>query len=205
MFEVTDTVHGFGKRPHFTPEEIDMQCQNIIFDFLREKYSKINFPISTDDLTILIERYVEDLDMYYEFDDLGQEKIEGVTLFSKNTKPSVCICGELANKDNYENRLRTTLTHELGHVVLHNFIIQIRGKFDQKCKRSNIENPGPKDWMEWQASYASGAFLMPIADLRRFVLSIGDKNRNEIIAKVSERYHVSLDAARVRLEQKKLL
>ncbi len=205
MIEVTDTVHGFKKRPHYTEVELDTECQYIIFTFLRKKYSKVEFPISTEDLKTLIEEFTNDLDLYTKFEQKEGEKIEGVTLFTKNEKPSVCISEDLTLSENYENRLRTTLAHELGHVIFHNFIIQIKGKFEQECRRESILNSAKKDWMEWQASYASGAFLMPFAHLNIFVRSIKSKTREEIIRRVASEYKVSQDAARVRLEQKKLI
>jgi Zn-dependent peptidase ImmA (M78 family) len=205
MIEVTDTVHGFKKRPHYTEVELDTECQDIIFTFLRKKYNKVEFPISTEDLKTLIEEFTNDLDLYTKFEQKEGEKIEGVTLFTKNEKPSVCISEDLTLRENYENRLRTTLAHELGHVIFHNFIIQIKGKFEQECRRENILNLAKKDWMEWQASYASGAFLMPFAHLNIFVRSIKSETREEIIRRVALEYKVSQDAARVRLEQKKLI
>jgi len=38
--------------------------EQIVVDFLTAQHHKIQFPITTDDLTILIERDAEDLDPY---------------------------------------------------------------------------------------------------------------------------------------------
>jgi len=53
-----------SERPHYEPRELDSIFEKIVTDFLRKKYGKIEFPISTDDLTTLIEAHVADLDQY---------------------------------------------------------------------------------------------------------------------------------------------
>lgn len=52
---VPDKTGRFGRRPHYQPEEIDAQCERLIQKFLSKKYGKVEFPILTDDLTILVE------------------------------------------------------------------------------------------------------------------------------------------------------
>jgi hypothetical protein len=67
------------------------------------------------------------------------------------------------------------------------------------------------DWLEWQAGYASGAFLMPIGAIRRVVgavleasnaygaIELGSPVGRELIRRVQSSFQVSADAARVRL------
>jgi len=102
--------------PHYLPEELDEECERIIMEFLKQKYGSADFPIGTDDLTVLIEQKA-DLDSYA---DLSHEEgdVEGVTEFTPGQRPVVKIADRL-NVPNMENRLRTTLTHEWGHVHLH--------------------------------------------------------------------------------------
>ena len=87
--------------------------------FFNKKYGKVEFPIKTDDLTVLIEEKA-DLDSYA---DLSGEpgEVEGVTEFMPRQRPVVKIPSAL-NATNMENRLRTTLTHEWGHVHFHQFM-----------------------------------------------------------------------------------
>jgi hypothetical protein len=71
--------------------------------------------------------------------------------------------------------------------------------------------------MEWQAGYASGAYLMPISPLRALIQGYRDETGSlavitedslpaaELIARVQEGFAVSADAARVRLLQKKYI
>lgn len=49
---VTDRTGRFVKRPHYDPTELDQECERIICKFLLQKHKKVEFPITTSDLTI---------------------------------------------------------------------------------------------------------------------------------------------------------
>ena len=77
-----------------------------------------------------------------------------------------------------ENRLRSTLAHEYGHVVFHGFLwaLDIGGRKPgtrrtqyRRCRRSRVIASPQSDWMEWQAGYAGGAILMPVTPVRDLV------------------------------------
>ncbi len=59
---VSDSTGRFAKRPHYSPEQLDSECERVISEFLQGRYGRVAFPIGTDDLTVLLERDVEDLD-----------------------------------------------------------------------------------------------------------------------------------------------
>ena len=86
---VKDKTGRFSQRPHYLPDEIDDECERIIRAFLTKKYGKVEFPIKTDDLTVLIEEKA-DLDSYA---DLSGEpgEVEGVTEFTPRKRPVVRI------------------------------------------------------------------------------------------------------------------
>src|SRR4029077_8999092 len=82
------------------------------------------------------------------------------------------ISNRLSEDSRMENRLRTTLTHEYGHVKFHSPLWEadsatadLFGKRPERmsisCKRENIVGATEYDWMEWQAGYVCGAVLMP--------------------------------------------
>jgi Zn-dependent peptidase ImmA (M78 family) len=173
-----------------------------------------------------LENEVEDLDLYADLSGYGND-IEGMTEFLPYKKPSVKITRELSEEGYRENRLRTTLTHEFGHVKFHNFLwffqqdkLFSTDDYERKpkanngaiiCKRETILNASEVDWMEWQAGYASGAFLMPITPLTDIIrsfypsiqaLSVASPSSpagGKLISLVKEKFQVSEDAARVRL------
>jgi hypothetical protein len=92
--------------------------ERAVVSFLKKKYGVADFPVTTDDLTALIEQDVSDLDQYADMTPYGTG-VEGMTEFMRGKKPIVRI-SETVHK--VENRLRTTLTHEYGHVLLHAYL-----------------------------------------------------------------------------------
>jgi hypothetical protein len=213
---VRDTVHGFAERPHYEGRELDNMFEKIVVDFLRQKRGKISFPIDTDDLKSLIERDVSDLDQYADLSKFGPG-VEGLTEFPRAGKPKVLVS---ADAHKIENRLRTTLTHEYGHVRLHGYLFASSDRRlgvgpSQKanaiyCKRDTIISAGKSDWMEWQAGYACGAILMPRGFVEREVKSLcavgspgsvssGSPVASMLISKIAQVFSVSRDASRVRL------
>ena len=118
---VPDKTGRFSHRPHFKPGELDRECENIITSFLKTRHGAAAFPVSTDDLTVLIERDTESLDLYADLAEYGSD-VEGLTQFQPGRKPIVKIEQRLAADERYSNRLRTTLAHEYGHVKFHAYL-----------------------------------------------------------------------------------
>ena len=230
MIWVDDKTGRFKKRPHYSQEELDVECEKIVQTFLNKKYGKYKLPISTDDLAILIEQETEDFDSFCDLSEEGED-VEGITYFTKNGKPTVKISTQL-QQPFLENRLRTTLTHEFFHVKFHDFLYQIENPpslFDQtgsdvsvepahKCKRNDIINAPQNDWMEWQAGYGCGAFLIPASELQKVVTSVrgslnlafetiyaNSSSGKTLISEVVSRFQTSKEAAKVRLLQKQYL
>src|SRR5437773_3390031 len=95
MKYVPDRSGRFQRRPHYEPRELDDECEHIIGEFLRRKYGCIKFPITTDDLTCLVEQDADDLDLYADLSNEGPD-IQGVTDFYPKGKPRVRIARELS-------------------------------------------------------------------------------------------------------------
>lgn len=224
---VKDKTGRFAQRPHYLPEELDIECETMVSAFLLERHGRVQYPVSTDDLTVLIETQVSDLDLY---SDLSAEEgeVEGVTDFFPGKRPKVRIAKHLSENEWMANRFRTTLTHELGHVKFHAFMFDAPRSgllfepasllVTNKCKRDNMLEARQTDWMEWQAGFACGAFLMPSTVLTQTVCEFFDRLGSptmtmqpsstegpSLIATITERFSVSRDAARVRLLQKRIL
>src|SRR5467141_3222258 len=100
--------------------------------------------------------------------DKGDE-IEGETEFLPGRRPRVRFSRDISGRPEFENRHRTTLTHEFGHVRFHDFMFQMRVgdslfsttaiHISAKCNRTSIIGASQQDWMEWQAGYVCGAIL----------------------------------------------
>jgi len=179
-----------------------------------ETYGQELTPLPTDVLTQLLERYTSILNLYAELND----GINGVTtMFGSERLPRVDIAAELSRQWFRENRLRTTLAHELAHVLLHSPLwraqcLAERQKGEtliaQACRREAVEDNAPRsDRIEWQAGYICGALLMPMRRIdllvARFlstqpgspVLVAGSADAEELV----ERVTIGFLAARVRL------
>jgi hypothetical protein len=191
-----------------------------------EQYGGLLLPIPTDAITKLIERDASDLDLYADLLDEGWE-IQGITDFYPSDKPRVRIAKELSEQEWRAHRLRTTLSHEYGHVKLHAPLCdpQFTGTTVQqsmfvelpvsappaRCNREVILHASKADWMEWQAGYVCGALLMPLILVRRVVsdfleryrlygaICVGSPQAAELQSVHSEMFDFSEDAARVRL------
>jgi IrrE N-terminal-like domain len=220
MRYVRDATGRFPQRPHYDPRELDQESERIVTGFMNESCGGFVLPIPTDVLTKLIERDAADLDLYADLAKEGPE-VQGVTDFFPNRKPNVRIASELSAASS-ENRLRTTLTHEYGHVRFHDFLWQVGAQNPTmheklarqptpKCKRDNLIDAPKVDWMEWQAGYVSGAILMPRSHVTALVgtfcdaqkvyapLIDGSRPAVALVALAAKTFGVSTEAARVRL------
>ena len=131
---IRDNTGRFSQRPFYEAHELDFECETLVTTFLQNKCGKVSYPLSTEDLTILIEQNTSDLDLYADLKQEGDE-VEGMTLFLRKNKPRVLIDQRLSNQPNRENRLRTTLSHELGHVKFHSFLVS-----DQQLSLFNTDD-----------------------------------------------------------------
>ena len=159
----------------------------------------------------MIEAEADDFDMYADLPE-GQD---GYTDFFFDRKPRVLIAKRLSDP-RYENRLRTTLGHEYGHVWFHaplwrNSAADHPAEPRWTCHRDRIVHAPQSDWMEFQAAYIGGALLMPASDVKSWTGEIAMREAKEppvsadsdlgraMIERLIRRCRVSEQAARVRL------
>jgi len=225
---VYDSLNRFSQRPWYEREEMDKLCQNIIYDFLRSRNCEIVFPISTGDLTVLVEQHTSDLDHAADLSMRGPG-IEGVTDFVIGAKPVVLIDKKLSMSDDLwaQYRFRSTMMHEFGHVIFHNALVplvldtvvlnEVNLPRSCSCNETSMLLPQHVDWMEWQASYAASAFLMPVDSLLSLTnkllkewrakerMCVQSRVGKDIISQVKKAFLVSPSAAKVRLLQLEVL
>lgn len=218
---VRDTTGRFQQRPHYELVELDRECEAIVTTFLKSLHGEARFPVETEDLKKLIERDADDLDIYADLTRYG-DGVEGVTEFRPGKRPKVFISGALTEDGRRENRLRTTLTHEYGHVHFHAYLWEMEpltldllrqnpNRDKIICKRETMIEAAKTDWMEWQAGYICGALLMPKSVVtrlcREFVeasnicgaVSLQSGDGPNLVQAVVMAFRVSENAARVRL------
>lgn len=221
MYWIRDLTGRFLRRPYYEPHELDSACESIVTEFLLVRYGKVSYPISTDDLTVMLEREGVDLDLYADFPN-EEDDVDGVTEFTPRDYPRVKIARRISEPPNMENRLRTTITHEHFHVKFHGILFRRSGprrsltscQHQTVCRRQSIVNAYSNDWMEWQAGYGCAALLMPITAVRELVrmfslqfripelpISGDSSEARALIAQVMSMFQVSRHAATIRLVQ----
>lgn len=219
---VPDRTGRFFERPHYEPKELDALCERMVLEFYTKLNEPLPLPIPTDDLTRLLEQDVSDFDGFADLSRYG-DGVEGVTEFLPGRKPRVCISAALAEDGRRENRYRTTLTHEFGHVRLHAYLFELErpsrdlagrdgmGDRVQICKRETMITAAQTDWMEWQAGHVCGAILMPVSRVKHLVgeyqrahelfgpVEAASEDGRALGQSLMNRFQVSSEAARVRL------
>lgn len=98
-----------------------------------ERYGHLTLPIPTDALMNLIERDAEDLDLYADLSNEGPS-VDGLTRFFHGSKPKVLIAQELSLPGRSEHQLRTTLSHEYAHVMLHDRLWETQVSSPEMCE-----------------------------------------------------------------------
>lgn len=77
---IPDNMGRFAQRPFYKEQELDAECERIAHQLLQHRRGSISFPITTDDLTVLIEQSGADLDTYADLSRYGVD-VEGMTEF----------------------------------------------------------------------------------------------------------------------------
>jgi hypothetical protein len=202
-------------RPHFEAGEIDRECEGLLRSLPGRRPGAPVYPLTTDDLTVLVEAVTDDLDLYADLDAEAPDA-EGVTDFFPGRRPRVRIARALSESPRREHRLRTTLAHELGHVQLHACLWTLDAPGGAppggpRCRRPGIERPAHADWLEWQAGYAGGALLMPAGAVSGVVASLlapaglpyplhaAGTMAGTLVRRVARTFDVSRPAAEMRL------
>ena len=209
---VKDTTGRFPSRPYYQQSFLDRRCERLIVTFLKRLYGQVTIPVPGGALIKLVERDAADLDLYAQLPD----GVLGVTHFDPPRKPRVQIARTLFEDGRRVHRLRFTLAHEYAHVVIHAPLYLRAGLArheEHPCTDTNIDaSATPLDWMEWQASYAAGALLMPISRLEALIaaclpaelptpLPVDQPPGRDLQQRANEAFMVSSDAAAVRLAQ----
>lgn len=220
---IRDPSGRFAERPYFASGELDRACEVIVRRFHRKRGEDDRVNLTTDEISILIEGEDADLDSSVDLTPYGHD-VEGVSIFHPNGSAEVKISSRLADNTRMENRLRTTLAHEFGHLHFHRHLWAMKfatqdlftsSKVTDNaaiCKRDQILNARQADWMEWQAGYISGAILMPVSAITSIVAKYrADQNLMGSISPISSHalqlseevraaFQVSEDAASVRMQ-----
>ena len=83
---IRDNTGRFAERPFYEARDLDNECERLIRDLLLKRRGTVDYPVATDDLTVLIEMHDADLDPYADLSAYGAD-VEGVTEFFPDRGP----------------------------------------------------------------------------------------------------------------------
>lgn len=211
----------FSEQPFYELSEVESMC-------LDELIRAGLYPDAPQ--PIRIDRFIEKrFGFITEYEDLP-EGILGLSQFTQNGVEKIIVARSLDEDQSQYNqrRVRTTLAHEAGHVLLHAHLFAFSeqpalfgdktdtGKPKVLCREvpdeSNKQLPGYKgEWWEYQANMAMGALLLPRPlveeALKPFLTSSGSlgfsqidvARRSAAINSIAEDFDVNPIVARLRL------
>lgn len=133
---IRDNTGRFAERPFYRERDLDDECARLIRELLMKRHGNVDYPVATDDLTVLIEMHDADLDPYAGLSGTYGPDVEGATEFFPYRGPKLSIAERIAADERRENRFRTTLTHEIGHVKFHGPL------WAQKFANGDLLEPG---------------------------------------------------------------
>ncbi|MDB5070188.1 MAG: hypothetical protein JWM87_1299 [Candidatus Eremiobacteraeota bacterium] len=216
---IVDPTRRFSRRPHYDIDELERSCEELISEYFSDHRLEVEDPLATGTLSKLLEYHVARCDFGTDLSEFGED-VEALTQFSSVGKPVVLISAHL-REPRLERRRRMTMAHELGHVRFHGVLFEPDSTMEMfpelvdsgptYCRRSTIARGG--DWMEWQASFAAGAFLMPLARVRDVVtaeltrlgtnapIAHDDPRARYLCGVVADRFFTSIESASIRLLQ----
>lgn len=186
--ELVTLTELMGPPAFVPPKRIELQAQRLILEHLRERRKDTElFPVTAEDLVALVEGHAEDLNVYDDIRHFGPG-VEGVTFFSVGMRPTVHVSPDLSQASN-QNRYKSTLAHELGHVVLHDPMFQRRradglfGPYQQAFSvsfRDGAIGDAQTDFYEKQAWHFCRCLLMPPSEVLRHVTAAHGGGLSEI-------------------------
>ncbi len=208
---VDDPSGRFPARPFYEATELDALGARLAGEGARGRAWRAPGPLDTDALLVLVEAHVGDLDLYADLETEFGRRVEAMTEFRPGEAPVVRVERRLALDPRWHPRLRFTLAHELGHVVLHRDLWERRfaqlallpGAPSAAAHSTEPRGNGRVDWLEWQAGHLAAALLMPapaFAGLGRPPFA-GTPEGDRLVDAVARAFGVSVEAAEARVRQ----
>ena len=173
--------------------------------FLKKYHPKNTLPIPIEDI----------IDLHFGIDVIpipGLHKNFEIDGFLSSDLQSISV--DMGVYESRQRRLRFTLAHEMGHLLLHEEIYK-NHKFKMTKDWKKFIKDFPEDeysWFEWQANEFAGLVLVPCSHLERRLsynvkqvrgLGVQDENviYDRVVELLSEDFTVSRDVIQRRLNK----
>ena len=187
--------------PSMSRKDINSLGEKIL-DHFQPGVIKGKEPLDVDNLIELIEDVME-IDF-----DITSDLPPGVHGCTSTTDNKVLILSELADNPYSLKYFRSTVTHEIGHTILHLPLLRKLNQdktFSQKKNEADASNlyshkpvPAYKD-PEWQAWELAGSLLMPAPALRIQL------NKGATIQEMADFFNVNHKFVESRMKKLKML
>jgi Zn-dependent peptidase ImmA (M78 family) len=200
------------------PERLKMsQIRDIAENFRKAKIFNYSIPVD-------IERVIESTMGIGIIPVKGLQHDCDLEGFISRDFNSVYVDEDLYLDDRYYKRVRFTIAHEIGHLILHRSnidMVRFLSEEDWKKFRINL-NDEPLGWFETQASEFAGRLLVPVEELvvafknarseimKKFTnWADPDPDEDEIIlrasAKIAPKFDVSAEVIEKRLRKENVI
>ena len=219
MRMVPDKTGRFAERPHYPPEELDWECEQLVSTFLRKKRGDVEFPILTEDLHVLIEQADASLDFLRGPFGVSGDDVEGMTEFFSIGPPRYRSPKGWrttnVGKIGYGQRFPTNLVMFISIDTfgpksffradcLREKVLKIRPSasgYDFKCDPIRLDGMAGRihQRLSADASNSRRRFVAEYSQPRGLHATIyqGSEHGRALIAGVVERFAVSEEAARI--------
>lgn len=203
---ISDRTGRFPNRVFYTRDELEGRALATLASISRPL---AHYPVTMKELCEIttMQRFSVELEA-----DLPEGIDANIQFFDSGTG-LILLNSARASK----SRLRMSMAHEIGHLVLHRDIIYgaaLQNGFYEIPVGDHAHSQG-YDWLEWQASYFAASLLMPREALVEWLKKNKDcvslpfrantPERLSVIGGVADDFLVSSEAVRIRFDDLRLI
>lgn len=179
-------------------EYTDYECQYLAKEEIRDKADEFRMKYwKSEILPVDIERIIENDLILNIIPEHDIRKLLQIDAYLQSNLNSIVVDLEHYMKNSYDNRIRFSFAHEVGHFVLHKYIYN-NFNFNSRVEYKDFMNEFPNEqysYFEYQANEFAGRLLVPRERLILEIREVYEKIRkyNSLLKKLEENPEMVLD------------